>query len=442
MKLFEYSFSKKQVLTSEQEDNCNRYKLQIFNKNEINYCLSMQFDKINISKINLSLNEIQKIKLVNLNVILKVNEKIERMYQNINDCILEINTKDKILHIYSTNDLFFSLEKNSNEFHYLNFKSSLGNVISNYIIHSYVRVPEPNIIVLNTGQSNSQGYNSSCENNYIDMKYDNICFLDVVSGNSFSNDFGWNEKKHMYHDHLIFYEWYIADLNDKIGTHNSTNNLAVFHFAKKYIENNPNKTIGILNYGIGGQSISRWVYWTENQMFGWNNHLSPEYSIKIAKNTIDNYNIVHNTNISQGDIFFQIAKIIYTLGIQNKIKIVLWHQGEEDGSINNSSEFYFQQLEKLIKQLKEINSEIVFIAGTTTGTHDYTDIGWEKVNPVIRNLDKDGDIYTNYCNFSDLETNHEINDLVHFSTKSVRLMGYLYYKKYEEIMEYVKYYTY
>ena len=117
------------------------------------------------------------------------------------------------------------------------------------------------------------------------------------------------------------------------------------------------------------------------------------------------------------------------------IDVMLWHQGEQDGWTRSDldlEEFYRSALTKVIDQYRSeefSDNNMPFIVGETSGAYNGINKGWEARNPQLNELNHDADPNTKCVYLSDLSTTI---DNVHFSSKTQRLMGLLYFKAFRE----------
>lgn len=116
---------------------------------------------------------------------------------------------------------------------------------------------KPNFIIAVTGQSNSQGFGGMYEHNTSeDQPHERVM--------------GWNAN---------LKQWVIASLQDEsLGTSDHRlpgMQLFAFHAAKQIAKNDPNKIVGIINYGVGGQEIKHW------------SKVPPQCLLKLTKNAWD-----------------------------------------------------------------------------------------------------------------------------------------------------------
>lgn len=257
---------------------------------------------------------------------------------------------------------------------------------------------EPNFIIALTGQSNSQGCNS-----YYDES--------VEDDQPHNRIYGFNSTRN---------KWEIADLRtESTGSfwHKPPNSQCLaFHFAKRLVEAYPDIRPGIINLGIGGQSIARW-----------------------AKFPQDSHHHMFNVNrwFKQGDIYDMHTHDINTA--MNKIHkstidVICWHQGESDFDV--SYDYYRDSIYQVMKQyrgLKWCNEFTPFIVGETTGFYYGDNNGWEKQNKILNELNYDANPYTKCIASKDLKPLND--DGIHFSAQGQRTMGTRYYKAFKSVFD-------
>lgn len=264
----------------------------------------------------------------------------------------------------------------------------------------------PNFIIVLTGQSNSQGYGSSYDSeNMNDQPHERI--------------YGFNPSNN---------KWEKADLRtESLGSSwykPLGSQCFAFHFARRLVEAYDDIRPGIINVGVGGQSISRWVKYEEGE--NWYEKNKERAS---------------NIGAKQGDLFdFHIEQIEKAMNLcgNNKVNVICWHQGESDGWEQDGT-YYEESLKRVIEQYRSntMMSKITpFIVGETTGGDEGTNLGWEARNKELRNLNIDADPYTKCIQCADLETSHEEynnQDMIHFSSKSQRIIGTRYFNAFRDM---------
>lgn len=246
----------------------------------------------------------------------------------------------------------------------------------------------PDIVFLVTGQSNSQGWGGLYEPHNPEDDSDNRIF-------------GWNMEEN---------SWVIFDLEKPIGTKPIGLQCFAFHFAKQYLKTFPDRKIGFVVSGLGGQAICRWT--KPNKAF--------HKSIDINKEDL-------------GDLYDDSVKSV-KMALRNagvdKIDGVLWHQGEAD--YLESHEYYNERLQIVIDQYRNEpfgHKELIFIAGELI--HNSDEWAYNKQNAILRTLNDNQDKFIRCANTKHLPANGD--DLVHFATESHRAMGSLYYDQYKII---------
>ncbi len=297
-----------------------------------------------------------------------------------------ISNKNEFTVLDNNNNQIWSFSNNKlNNYHLdtFNFKH-----IECYVNNmSYI----PDFVILLTGQSNSQGFGGYYDSTNID---------DTIHPNIYS----WN---------IDDSSWELADLQKHMGTKPYGYQCLAFHFAKQLLLDQPSLKIGILVYGMGSQSISRWSI--------------PNISLPSSKN---------NSKIDTADIYYdtciQITQAL-SLTKNSKLNCVLWHQGEADW--NESHIYYERRLLNVINQYRcqdFSQPNIPFICGELSKHHL---LSW-KQNHVLKSLNSNLDPYSR-CAFTK-NFDHALNDPIHFSSQSHREMGKSYYEQYKMIDYYSK----
>ena len=172
-------------------------------------------------------------------------------------------------------------------------------------------------------------------------------------------------------------------------------------FAREYIKDNPDETVGLIPCAVGGTGIDRWV--------------------------------------PGGDLFKKAVSRAHRAEKDGQIIGILWHQGEHDASRKERADTYERKLESVVDGFRrELGSEVPFIAG---GLGEYLpDHRSRKGEPDIpfsrevreatrRVMDR-----MPRCGFaSSTGITETIGDTLHFSTPSLRAFGLRYYAAWKEI---------
>lgn len=364
----------------------------------------------------------------------------QNWYSNEWTFALNSNEYSKInLKIYAiTNDNNLNIKKNT-----INLQSKIINIDKIGLTHgdkllynsknntfTQTKVPynigsnesQPNFIIAITGQSNSQGYDAYYNNiNYFDQPHDNIFAFNGETQN-----------------------WETASLtNNSIGVPpdkvSNTQSLA-FHFAKRIVEAYPYIRPGIINFGIGGQSIGRWInVGTTDSLYNAYNDAVNDPAGSISSNY---------TDTSVGSIF-RIHKNLINNALEKlvpeyrKINVILWHQGESDCTRLNEIKYY-ETLLKIIEQYRSLeycNSKTPFIAGTPTANPiDFIGFPWNKTSEELLKLNYNGDPYSkcvystdNYSSYSEYGYYDQPALKIHFGPEGHRKMGTQYFNAYRNI---------
>ena len=115
----------------------------------------------------------------------------------------------------------------------------------------------------------------------------------------------------------------------------------------------------------------------------------------------------------------------------SKLKVILWHQGEQDTNDDTSAMFYYRKLDRMMYQLrKDIkgdNEEVPYIVGGFVPK-------WVSQNPTVRtvveNSIKQLPSVTPFTGFSSSVGLVERYDTIHFNVQSLIYMGARYYNAY------------
>jgi hypothetical protein len=258
---------------------------------------------------------------------------------------------------------------------------------------------EPNFIIVLTGQSNSQGWNAF---------YDETNSNDQIDERIMAFNEGTNE-------------WVTADMrNESIGSfwyrQQNSQSLA-FHFAKRLVEIDENIRPGIINMGVPGQCIARWVTYEPGHVY---------YDVNMIR-----------SNGNQGDIFAMHKHKIESAMTKIKkktIDVICWHQGESDMDVTH--EYYRDSVYRVIDQYRALThagAETPFIVGETTGHRFGDDTWWVKQNNVLNGIEGDGDPNTRCVRSRDLRTNGP-KDGIHFNADGHRQMGTLYFRMFRDMI--------
>ena len=278
---------------------------------------------------------------------------------------------------------------------------------------------KPNFIIALTGQSNSQGAGGIYDFNSIDdQPHDRIYSFNI-----------WSKT------------WGKADLRDFIGTKPPDLQCLAFHFAKMLVQCYSDIRIGIINFGVGGQAISRWVKYEEDHKFyDLNTNSANQYGLVDYGESYGN--LMPGV---QGDIFDahvrNINEAMNLLDEENRfIDVICWHQGESNGGNDDIASQYFEtSLNKVIAQYRSLEfckNSTPFIVGETTGADDGSFKGWEARNIELRHLNIDADPFTKCVSSMDLTVcNDETNngDKIHFSSESHRVLGKRYFDAFRNV---------
>lgn len=132
------------------------------------------------------------------------------------------------------------------------------------------------------------------------------------------------------------------------------------------------------------------------------------------------------------------ADALVKLNPANKVKAILWHQGETDVYNGEHADSYSDKFSWLIKGYRNdpLIGDVPFIAG------DFVP-AWKKDNPyseVIADVIKNVINENKNCAFVSSEglTGNESCEGIHFDDDSCRIFGKRYFEKYKEILRNIK----
>tara|TARA_B100001094_G_scaffold271714_1_gene277140 strand:- start:232 stop:2727 length:2496 start_codon:yes stop_codon:yes gene_type:complete len=244
----------------------------------------------------------------------------------------------------------------------------------------------PDVVILLTGQSNSQGMGGF---------YDPINPEDQVHNNIYA----WNIEEAC---------WDIADLDNNMGTKPLGYQSLGFHFCKHYLNDHPGVKLGLIVSGMGGQSICRWS--------------RPNLKFPSSNNS---------WKIDTADLYEEscdaVREALEITGKQ-KLDLILWHQGEADW--NETHTYYDCRINSVINQYRNEefgSTELPFICGELLKNNSFA----SKQNEVLVKFNNNTDPYSR-CAFTK-NFSHSSEDFIHFSSQGHRDMGLAYYDQFKMI---------
>lgn len=169
-------------------------------------------------------------------------------------------------------------------------------------------------------------------------------------------------------------------------------------FGKELLKHIPDSiSILLIPTAVGGSSISQW----------------------INDETFRNVTLYSN--------FKEKVEIGNTYGT---VKAILWHQGENDATKQETIDIYDKQLQKLFVLFRnETNDQDLPIFLGELGSFSKTDDSWQAINRKIENyINSDPNAY--YIKTKDL--NHK-GDRIHFDSEGQRKLGQRFAEKFIEI---------
>ena len=133
----------------------------------------------------------------------------------------------------------------------------------------------------------------------------------------------------------------------------------------------------------------------------------------------------------------EMADYALSLNPENKLKGILWHQGEHEVLEGNTGENYYRQLKRLIESMKERYAvpDLPFICGSFVSE-------WRKKNeeicrPILAVLRQvAGEVHGIYIDADDLLSNNEKignGDDIHFCRESLHILGRRYFEAYLKV---------
>jgi hypothetical protein len=264
-------------------------------------------------------------------------------------------------------------------------------------------------IIAVTGQSNSQGAYGIYDKD-IDEVDDRI--------------FGWNDTSNL---------WEIASLETesmgKFWHRPQYFSIFAFHMAKEILKTDEDAKIGIINFGVGGFPVARWVMLDEKHEYYELNKLRAEKSLDVTE--------LWDVKQEQGDAYkHHVGLIQKALSQTNKTKIdcVCWQHGEADYDMTD--DYYKEMLLQTIIQYRNesfANDQTIFLAGVVPGSSEQYEnykINYQNKNEIIRefvlSIGFGGLIET-----SDLPTG---DDGAHLTTEGHRELGSRYAKVFVEFV--------
>ena len=254
----------------------------------------------------------------------------------------------------------------------------------------------PNFIIVLSGQSNSQGWNTTSDpSDWRDTPHNRI--------------FGYNPETKM---------WETANLGTQsLGSswHRMPGwQSLAFHFARRLVEAYSDIRPGIVNVGIGGQAICRWAKYAPNE--NWY-----EFNCKRAL----------SSGVVQGDIFdLHEHHINDALGLCEdgcKVDVICWHQGESDcDELGGNAVYYKDSLERVVKQYRGLHwcaADTPFIVGETSSSSRNVQI--HEVATTNANI---------RC-VRTMDISRQKEDPIHFDSEGQRDLGTRYFRAYRSIFE-------
>lgn len=135
-----------------------------------------------------------------------------------------------------------------------------------------------------------------------------------------------------------------------------------------------------------------------------------------------------------------IEMIDYALSLnsKNRLKALLWHQGEHEVGKENPPEIYYEQLSSMLFAVKEKYNvpNLPFVTGDFV--NEWKSTKMEKAIPIVdvikRVTEEMGGIF---IETADLPSNNQRNgdgDIIHFSRESLHILGKRFFEAYQTII--------
>ena len=153
----------------------------------------------------------------------------------------------------------------------------------------------------------------------------------------------------------------------------------------------------------------------------------------------------------QGDCYIRMMNVCHyalSLNPNNRLRGLLWHQGESDAVEKVSFEMHYNNLSRLVNSVrKEFSApELPFVAGDFV--HQWKDENMEICRPVVRAIRAfcENDMYSGFVETDGLKSNFQelgretqcgrevIKDTIHFSRRSLYVLGERYYDAWKKII--------
>lgn len=190
----------------------------------------------------------------------------------------------------------------------------------------------------------------------------------------------------------------------------------------------------------------------------WQNEIQGNYSLGFAREYIENGMLEEGRSLlilrtseggtgfadhrwdRTGDLFLrmmQMIRVAVSLNPENRVKALLWHQGENDVDAGMAEETYFDHLSGLVEAAREAagSDAIPFVAGDFVP--QWRVEKGEKCDPVrTATIRLCSGKFASYVETDGLLSNAQQNggeDTIHFSRESLYRLGVRYFKAFEDI---------
>jgi hypothetical protein len=218
--------------------------------------------------------------------------------------------------------------------------------------------------------------------------------------------------------------WYLTDKltiipATEIAIANDIQSNYSLSFARRYLEEGflaEDRKILILRAGVGSTGFLS-GHWTENG----------ECYLKML----------------------EMCRLALSLNSENRIKALLWHQGENDVSDKATYDIHFKNLSRFLALVRETvaTPNLPFIAGDFV--HHWKNENIEKATPISNAIEDfcNNDAASKFVKTDGLKSNKEengrktpcgkemIEDIIHFSRPSLYILGERYFEAYKSVLK-------
>lgn len=208
-------------------------------------------------------------------------------------------------------------------------------------------------------------------------------------------------------------DYYIEDADERTDGQDGKYAVLALPFSKRYLENDlaSDRDILIVHAAVGGTGFAK-NHWGVNDI--------------LFKRMVD------------------MTKSALSMNPENRVKVLLWHQGEHDAyerndlALNKKEEEHFENLDCFLKKFRDLfGADVPFICGgfTKSWYEKYPEQNAAIIRAIQRVCDKNGNTAF-VSETQDLSTNADVtgsDDYVHFSRQSIDILGKRYYAAYKNM---------